>query len=380
MRCCISSGSWTKNYYYRGGGRCSSSVFGYQQVNTKSWNGVNRVVGENPATPHPYSMNYSYIDYGWCKEKSSQQTDVMSRCFGGVPVPPVYTWSSSDELQLLGKLAEQVRGHDFNAGVFAGTGHQTAHLIGDSALRLANGYRALKRGLGVKAIVNALNGARGRTTGRGKPLPHLSEHRDVELSRRWLEASYGWMPLLSDVDEACKALAKHVTGARQIKFRVRQRRHTFADEDTINTIGRSEREYRVQLIYELMNQDDTLLALRSLGVVDPRSILWELTPWSFAIDWMLPIGPWLETLAIVPHLTGRSTRTVFDIRTGKKTLKIRSGFEALMDQRVKVISLSRSVSSAQLKVPYPTAKSPLPSSWKRALNQLGVLGSLRSRY
>lgn len=40
----------------------------------------------------------------------------------------------------------------------------------------------------------------------------------------------------------------------------------------------------------------TLRTLNQLGLVNPASLAWELIPWSFVVDWFIPIGPLLSVL------------------------------------------------------------------------------------
>jgi len=39
-----------------------------------------------------------------------------------------------------------------------------------------------------------------------------------------------------------------------------------------------------------------LRSLNQLGLINPLSLAWELTPWSFVVDWFAPIGPVLQAL------------------------------------------------------------------------------------
>lgn len=41
----------------------------------------------------------------------------------------------------------------------------------------------------------------------------------------------------------------------------------------------------------------------ALGLDDPISTAWEITPWSFVIDWALPIGDWLASVNASKHYT-----------------------------------------------------------------------------
>lgn len=56
------------------------------------------------------------------------------------------------------------------------------------------------------------------------------------------------------------------------------------------------------IIYEFTEQ---MSAARQLGLVDPATVVWELIPYSFVVDWFLPIGSYLENLNQIPTLSGR---------------------------------------------------------------------------
>jgi len=44
--------------------------------------------------------------------------------------------------------------------------------------------------------------------------------------------------------------------------------------------------------------DDRFLAyMDSIGLVNPAAILWELVPYSFVVDWIVPIGQFLENIS-----------------------------------------------------------------------------------
>jgi len=43
-------------------------------------------------------------------------------------------------------------------------------------------------------------------------------------------------------------------------------------------------------------QGPELAYLNTFGLINPFSIAWELVPWSFAIDWFVPVGATLEAI------------------------------------------------------------------------------------
>ena len=51
---------------------------------------------------------------------------------------------------------------------------------------------------------------------------------------------------------------------------------------------------RIKLVYSL--RDFLLVLFSQLGLVNPLEIVWEWFPYSFVVDWMLPVGGWFSVL------------------------------------------------------------------------------------
>jgi hypothetical protein len=49
-----------------------------------------------------------------------------------------------------------------------------------------------------------------------------------------------------------------------------------------------------RLVYKVQNMD--LAAFASLGLTNPLEIVWELLPYSFVLDWLVPVGRYLSVL------------------------------------------------------------------------------------
>ncbi len=201
---------------------------------------------------------------------------------------PAYRPTSECMSELLGKI----KGHDFNLGVELGQMHQTVSLLADNLGKLGRAALALKRGDFVTA--SRMLGASTRKT------------RLVasDISGRWLELQYGWLPLISTCYEAAKAFEELTNGPRKVLFRVSKSRKaiwnlsTAPDDRTLTVEGK----VRTAIQYELTEE---LSFERQLGLLDPLSIAWELTPWSFVVDWFYPIGNYLSLLNQIPKLKGR---------------------------------------------------------------------------
>lgn len=147
--------------------------------------------------------------------------------------------------------------------------------------------------------------------------------------------------------------------------------------ETYEVTVRHTAEYRVD--------NSTLATLGRFGLINPAEVLWEITPWSFVIDWFLPVGAFLSNLTAdlgLQYATG-----TYSVRTKITTTMVRKykPYAFLNDQgrywsgeirRTKTTEQkSREISSSPPAVTLPRFKSPL------SLRHLGLSLSLwRQRF
>lgn len=124
----------------------------------------------------------------------------------------------------------------------------------------------------------------------------------------WLEVQYGWKPLLSDIYGAASDLAaKDSQDSQRYNVTVKATRSSadkYRDvlhvQDSIGsnvTLKRSRNtsfDAFIRLDYTMDNP--YLHTLAQKGFTNPLSVAWELVPYSFVVDWFLPIGNYLEQL------------------------------------------------------------------------------------
>lgn len=350
---------------------------------SRSWGGADRVAGEAFNAFHPYSMDATIVNRGLTRYKDGRFTLFEAQWSGGsYPSQPLIT--ANDELELLGKLQDAIRGHDFNAGITVGEGAQSVGMIGSAAASLARGLDALQRGSPKQAILDALAGGLNPSSGR-RPRPFNGrgdERLEKALSDRWLEASFGWMPLLSDIDAGAKALVKLRTVRTRRVFRVRIKRRV-TETVVIKRSGglpglfteKRMAESRVQLVYRLNQELDT--PWDGWGLENPATIAWELVPWSFVIDWVLPVGDLIRSFGFAPRLKGEWCKT-YTNKFG--TIRNFSGDPDWVVEQPYTSNrtvMTRTKGVGGLSVPLPTFRNPFTGSWKRTLNQLALLGQLR---
>jgi hypothetical protein len=248
-----------------------------------------------------------------------------------------------------------------NLGVAFGERKQTARLVGDTASRIARSIRSLKRG----SVRNAMNEL-GISSKRHEP-------RGSNIPRKWLELQYGWKPLLSDVYGATKALSERplsdwsvTTKGRSSdrkSWTVERKPGQWYNFDGFRMTASASASAICRI--DAIPQNEAIISLASLGVTNPLSVGWELVPFSFVVDWFLPIGSYLESLdAYFGFADAWSCTSYFVVAEWKgqglsEKFGTNGGFiENNWRERKRVVKLVRSVSSGIPLPTFPSLKDP----------------------
>lgn len=334
---------------------------------------------------HPYTMLDQYltdVEFSWWTVDDAWNVRTYTGKNSGWFTPVcLFNWSANDDLALLGKLREAVAGSQFNAGNFLAEGHEALAMITNAATRIYWSYRAARHGDMVSATRYLLTGSdRRRSTGFFKSRQSNGGARET-IASNWLELRYGWMPLLQDAHEGAQFLAHALSYPMQTSVRVSSKKLP-AD------LGQIAPPYIAFLKHEAYERKTIKAVLREKDVValsgltDPASVLWEVMPYSFALDWFLPIGDYLSARGLQNSLVGLfvTTHKRYEYAEGLKFVGaasswISDGREKGMMQ--KYISLDRSVSTT-LPVPMPSFK-PLSkvASWVHCANAVALLSQLK---
>jgi hypothetical protein len=210
---------------------------------------------------------------------------------------------SNDQLKLRDKLREALVGSDFNAGVAIAESSKSFGLITNSATRIYLALKAVRSGrVGDAAIILTRNTAR---EGKFKP-PRDSRGNTDKWGGLWLELQYGWLPLLKDAESAAKSMAHAFSVPPKQIYRVGRRVPGIFSKATITRGSEwAYTQYNLKAIIREKNMPQLL------GLMDPASIAWELTPYSFVVDWFIPIGNYLQNLALARGIEGTFVETEY---------------------------------------------------------------------
>lgn len=239
--------------------------------------------------------------------------------------------SGSTATLAFSRARENLLGHTWNAGVFAAEMGESVRMLLNTCRACFELLRAIGR-LDLPGIMRSL----ARIPGQNIDRSHLTRwdrrkarwewNDDAATLRKalvagdvsgvWLAAQYGWLPLISDVQDALQALtvlgkykrSVEVLGTAKSKPRSFDGR---PDGASLSVPVKLEDE-RVTNSITLLEQ---LGLLRQLGLDNLATIVWERIPFSFVVDWFIPVGNYLEEFGFWRNTEVVWRQTVFQRST-----------------------------------------------------------------
>lgn len=125
-------------------------------------------------------------------------------------------------------------------------------------------------------------------------------------AKHWLEYKFGWYPLVMDIYGTAKEVAYRAPKLQRYKARATvldriTRTTKGVNITTVNATTFSQRT-EIGLVYE--PSSSTMTNLSRFSSLNPASIIWELTPFSFIFDYVCNVGGALRSLESSLVLTG----------------------------------------------------------------------------
>lgn len=225
----------------------------------------------------------------------------------GLPSVGIVQWTANDDLRLNGKLLDALNGHQFHMGIALGEGNKTLKMVHQNLTTIGGALLETKRG-NLSPARRLLGMTSVRTSHKED-----ARFKALTLANRWLELQYGWKPLIRDVYSGMKAYALYADPPRIWEIQVKHNTPYLkgaAYDSTFKVRRRAKAKAMATMNYRFT---EVLSTPRSLGLYDPEAIAWEIMPWSFVIDWFIPIGSYLQQLNTIPKLTGKFVKSVMQV-------------------------------------------------------------------
>jgi hypothetical protein len=292
--------------------------------NTPNFHALKRSGAQLPTQPFTINEVYrTHVLGHFDRYPTSHPEQVQT--FDGVMYDSTYgQWMNWDTYPIVGRddispavdarassaLLEKIKDTNINLAQFFAERAQTVDLITDSATRIAKAALSIRKGnitgalkqlSGGKPLPPLPKGIRSRQTAKNS---HGSRSNQDLAAQNWLQLQYGWKPLLQDVYGAAEALAK-ANGESVFKRTVTS---AASHHDVVNAVRygglsqtiviRDEHDFtynrRLRCTFQITNSAAKTIA--ETGISNPALLAWELLPYSFVVDWFIPVGNFLEAL------------------------------------------------------------------------------------
>lgn len=182
---------------------------------------------------------------------------------------------------LMSRTLSRIKDQKVNLAVMIPELGKTTDMFVSFARDVYEGYKRLRRGQFIRGAIRD----RRRTQDR----------QSAWLARRWLELSYGWKPTMSDIWGLSQELQKvHTGNYKTIRLRAAyERTRNLSYSGFLNVVNVEEVKVKMTTRYR---EEAILKSASALGITNPLAVAWELTPYSFVLDWAIGVGDYLNNL------------------------------------------------------------------------------------
>lgn len=193
---------------------------------------------------------------------------------------PGVNWSDDLNNEAIAKALARIKDMKVALGENLATATQTYSMLASSSFTLLNAALALKQGR-LSRVWEILKDGRSAV------------RRGADL---YLQYRYGWKPLMSDVFTLSQLLSEGLRKPLILSGSAKSQLEPFTCKQVHawESRGGGTRQAYCKLYGKVT--DPSVQWADALGVSNPLSLAWELVPFSFVVDWFVPIGSVLDGL------------------------------------------------------------------------------------
>lgn len=378
---------------------------------TKTWSGNDRPKGALPGTPAylaPHYYQCSVLEksipevrvmydrnYPWKPSKwETANPGATSQSLYGLPSFPADPWTLNDDLALIAKLRGKVNSGRANLAVTIAEMGETIQTIGSLSRRVAK--------LTMDAAIRAAD-VGGRVTsprhfariakaiGRRALRQQLRRGPFTRMANGWLEYRLAVYPALMDISNHCESLANLHNKKNTTRFTTGRKAQDVKLSREVPPAMWGPASMTHKCFIRAYLKDEPGRWLSYTGLADPASVLWERTPLSWVVDWMLPVGDFLaavdfwrrnEGVFVVTHVQEWTCAGFHPVLPSdgqyNQTWEPQSGFS------YRELRMERTVNT-ELQIPYPSLNVEIGkslTSLRRTLDAVSLFANpaLKGRY
>jgi len=180
------------------------------------------------------------------------------------------------------KLRAKIKSENLNLAMACAEYRATCGMFAGAAKDIVKAFRIVRGGRAFEEFIRILQEPKNRTEKR--------------IANRWLEVQYGLLPTVSDLHGAVDALATRINDGIPIYVTqtVRESHRFFQQAPQGSRVNTHELSGIGRARYVI--RQPNLKGLTQLGFTNPGLLAWELIPYSFVFDKIIPIGSYLASL------------------------------------------------------------------------------------
>lgn len=327
---------------------------------TPYWRGIRSLMDNKPwvfRQVERYSNGQNYLTQEWTKS--------LLNAFD----PFYVNWPTQFDLDVADALAKaktralnKLSENKAQFGVSVLEAKRTASMVAQNTTRIIQAYKAWKHGNGIQWLQDL--------------------YRDRELAKRFLEFQYGWKPLMGDIYAGVDLLNR---GILEDNFQLESKSapRVYLQTEWASSGGYDTRwtcygRAKVRLIANI--RSSYIEWFNTAGLINPAEIVWELVPYSFVVDWFVPVGDCLSALSASAGLDLDSRSQlhtsrvgIFEARASKFPF---NGYQGVVDQgslKIGVEVFERSPLYGAWPIPEIYNKNPF--STPHILNAIALIGA-----
>lgn len=235
----------------------------------------------------------------------------------------------------------------------------STEMVAKRAMQLYKFTRALRKGR-----FNEASTILGVTT----PGKAVRKFKTRDFGGAWLEYSYGWAPLVSDIYGACQIVDKPPQDI-QIRGRARGSKddldHSPPPYSFCTDVFWS---HKCQMIADVRVTNPNLYLSNQLGLTNPAQWVLEGIPFSFVVDWFSNLSQWVSQLTDFLGCDLIQPMTTHTVQCREHVYLIYpSGYHDRGDKVFNSVRRTRGIPSVTLSFEYEVF------DWKRGLNAVSLL-------
>lgn len=246
---------------------------------------------------------------------------------------------------------------------------ESADLISSRAKQLGSAFLALKRGR-FRQFTKLL---------QVRPLKKDRKTRwtrPKDASSIWLEYWMGWAPMVGDIYSASKVLTREFPDVVITEFASAPFRSSINVKDVVyqhyaNHAGVAGVKY--QGVVRVTNPN--LALAEQLGLTNPAVVAWELVPFSFIVNWFIPVQSMLSSYSFGMGMEVTNQEQTIRTRVAGSELRINEYMQVEWSNDSKATFFSRRVGEFSLP-PRLLFDPPSSLSITRAATAIGLLVSI----